>query len=136
MKEAMKAKNETVLSSLRLVRAAIKNKEIDVGHALSDEEGLAILKGLVKQYKDALSDFTKAGRTDLIEKQQAEIELLEKYLPAQMSEGEIETIVQKVITNLNATPKDMGRVMGAAMKETAGKADGNAVKAVVEKLLK
>ena len=136
VKEAMKAKNESVLSALRLVRSAIKNKQIDLGHPLTDAEAQAVLKTLVKQYRDALVDFTTAGRTDLMEKQQAEITLLEKYLPAQMSEAEIEVIVQKVITDLQATPKDMGRVMGTAVKEVAGRADGSLVKAAVEKLLK
>ena len=136
VKEAMKAKNESVLSALRLVRSAIKNKQIDLGHPLEDVEAQAVLKTLVKQYRDALVDFTTAGRTDLMEKQQAEITLLEKYLPAQMSEAEIEAIVQKVIAELQATPKDMGRVMGLSVKEVAGRADGSLVKAAVEKLLK
>ena len=136
VKEAMKAKNESVLSALRLVRSAFKNKQIDLGHPLTEPEAQAVLKMLVKQYRDALVDFTTAGRTDLMETQQTEIALLEKYLPAQMSEAEIEPIVQKIIADLQATPKDMGRVMGLAVKEVAGRADGTAVKTVVEKLLK
>ena len=136
VKEAMKAKNESVLSALRLVRSAFKNKQIDLGHPLTESEAQAVLKTLVKQYRDALVDFTTAGRTDLMETQQTEIALLEKYLPAQMSEAEIEPIVQKIIADLQATPKDMGRVMGLAVKEVAGRADGTAVKTVVEKLLK
>ena len=134
-KEAMKAKAEAELSALRLVRSALKNKQIDLGHPLSDEEAQAVLKTMVKQYRDALADFTSASRTDLVEKQQAEITFLEKYLPAQMAEAEIEVIVKNVIAQLGATQKDKGRVMGTVMKETAGRADGNAVKAVVDRLL-
>jgi uncharacterized protein len=135
-KEAMKAKNEPVLSALRLVRSALKNKQIDLGHSLTDDEAQAVVKTMVKQYRDALADFTGAGRADLAERQQSEIQLLEAYLPAQLPEAEIETIAKRVIVNLNATAKDMGRVMGAVMKETAGRAHGNNVKAVVERLLK
>lgn len=136
LKEAMKAKNETALSTLRLARSAFKNKQIEVGHELNEDEATTVLRTMLKQYKDALADFTAAGRTDLMEKQKAEIELLERYLPAAMTEPEIEAIVQKVIVETGATVKDMGRVMGAVMKEVAGRADGNAVRAVVQKMLK
>ncbi len=135
MKEAMKARNESALSALRLVRASLKNKQIDVGHPLSDEEAEHIIRTMVKQYTDALADFTSAGRMDLSEKQQKEIDLLKNYLPAQMREAEIEAIAKNVISTLNATQKDVGRVMGAVMKDVAGRADGNAVKAIVTQLL-
>lgn len=134
-KEAMKARNESVLSALRMVRSALKNKQIDAGHALSDDEALQVVKTMVKQYGDALADFEKAGRADLATKQKAEIDLLKTYLPAQMSEADIEPIAKKIIADLGATQKDGGRVMGAVMKEIAGRADGNAVKAVVSRLL-
>lgn len=134
-KEAMKARNESVLSALRMVRSALKNKQIDAGHALSDDEAQQVVKTMVKQYGDALADFESAGRADLATKQKAEIDLLKAYLPAQMSEAEIEPIAKKIIADLGATQKDSGRVMGAVMKEIAGRADGNAVKAVVSKLL-
>lgn len=135
LKEAMKAKNEAVVSTLRMARSAFKNKQIDVGHELSDEETSAVLRTLVKQYRDALSDFQSAGRTDLAEKQTAEIELLERYLPAGISEQDIETLTKNVLAGLGDGPKDFGRVMGLVMKEVAGRADGNAVRAVVQKLL-
>jgi hypothetical protein len=136
VKEAMKAKNESKLSALRLVRSALKNKQIDLGHPLTDDEAQSVVKTLVKQYKDALNDFVSAGRTDLADKQKEEIAMLEIYLPAQMGDAEIEAIVKKVIETTNATMADMGRVMGAAMKEVAGRADGNKVKEVVQNLLK
>lgn len=135
LKEAMKAKNESVLSTLRLVRSAFKNKQIDVGHELSDEESAGVLRTLAKQYRDALADFTAAGRTDLAQKQSAEIELLERYLPAGISEAEIEDIAKKVVAESDATSKDFGRVMGLVMKEVSGRADGNTVRAVVQRLL-
>lgn len=135
LKEAMKARKESVVSALRMVRSAVKNKQIDVGHALSDDETQAILKSMVKQYKDALQDFEKSGRTDLADAQRSEITLLEAYLPAQMSDAEIETLVSKAIAETSATRADAGRVVGAVMKAAAGRADGNAVKAVVERLL-
>lgn len=132
---AMKARNESALSALRLAVTALKNKQIDLGHPLTDDEARQVIKTMVKQYGDALADFEKAGRADLATKQKAEIELLNAYLPAQMSEAEIEPIAKKIIADLGATQKDGGRVMGAIMKEIAGRADGNAVKAVVSKLL-
>ena len=137
LKEAMKAKNEAVLSTLRLARTAIKNKQIDLmGKEMSEEETVAVLRTMVKQYKDALSDFESAGRTDLAGKQKAEIEILERYLPAAMAEAEIEKIVDAVIAEMSATPKDMGKVMGAVMKRIDGRADGNTVRAILQSHLK
>ncbi len=135
LKEAMKAKDEQRLSALRLVRSALKNKQIDLGHALTEEEVQAVVRTMVKQYRDALNDFVVAGRTDLADKQNAEIAILESYLPAQMPDADIETIAKTVIAAQNATAKDAGRVMGAVMKEIAGRADGNRVKDVIAKLL-
>jgi uncharacterized protein YqeY len=135
LKEAMKAKNDAVVSTLRMVRSATKNKQIDLGHELSDDDAGAVVRTLVKQYKDALSDFTSAGRTDLAEKQKAEIELLERYLPASISDAEIEAIATKVIAESGSTAKDFGKAMGLVMKEVAGRADGNSVRTIVQKIL-
>lgn len=134
LKEAMKARREAELSTLRLARSALKNKQIEVQHELSDEEVLSVLRTLVKQYKDALSDFTQAGRRDLAEKQAQEIALLEKYLPAAMPESELRAICERVIREQNATSKDIGKVMGLVMKEINGRADGNTVRAIVQDL--
>lgn len=136
LKEAMKAKNESALSTLRMVRAAFKNKQIDMGHDLTDDEAMGVMRTMVKQYKDALNDFRTAGRNDLAEKQAKEIELIEHYLPAQMSEIQVEEIAKGVIAEMNATVSDTGKVMGAIMKKAAGQADGTVVRAVVERLLK
>ena len=135
IKDAMKAKNEAVLSTLRMVKTAMKNKQIDLGHPLSDDEAAGVMRTMAKQYKDALADFAAAGRTDLADRQKAEIELIEKYLPAQLTEAQVEDIAKAVIAELGATAKDMGRVMGAVMKKAEGNADGNAVKSVVQRLL-
>ncbi len=136
LKEAMKAKNESALSTLRMVRAAFKNKQIDVGHELTDDEATAVMRTMVKQYKDALNDFRNAGRNDLADKQAKEIELIEHYLPAMMSEAQVEELAKAVIAEMNATLSDTGKVMGAVMKKAAGQADGTVVRNVVEKLLK
>lgn len=136
VKEAMKAKKTEEVSILRMAKAALKNKEIESGAALNDDAAQAVVKTLVKQYKDALNDFKTAGRADLAEKQEAEIRLLEAYLPAQMQVEEVEKIVTKVLEAVpGATVKDMGRIMGAVMKEVAGRADGTVVKEVLQKKL-
>lgn len=135
LKEAMKAKNELVLSTLRMVRSALKNKQIEAMHELSDEEAVAVIRTMVKQYRDALEDFSSAGRQDLVEKQTQEIVLLERYLPAAMPEAELAAICERVIKEQNATLKDMGKIMGLIMKEVNGRADGNMVRSIVQKLL-
>lgn len=135
LKDAMKAKDEVVLSTLRLARTALKNKQIDVQHDLNDEEVVAILRTMVKQYRDALNDFVSAGRQDLAERQIQEIVVLERYLPAAMSETELEQICRDLIQEQAATAKDMGRVMGMVMKKVGGRADGQVVRAMIERLL-
>ena len=136
MKNAMKAKENATLSTLRLLRSAIKNKEIDVKHDLSDEEVQAVIKSQAKQLKDSLESFTKAGRTELADGVRVEITVLEKYMPAQLSDEELKVIVEKTIADVGATSKaDMGKVMGAAMKAAHGGADGNRVKEIVQTLL-
>jgi len=136
LKEAMKAKNEAAVSTLRMARSAFKNKQIELGSELNEEQTANVLRSMVKQYKDALQDFESAGRIDLSARQKAEIELLERYLPAGLSESEIEAMTQKIISETGSTVKDFGKVMGLVVKEAAGRADGNAVREVVQKLLK
>lgn len=135
MKEAMKTKNNATLSTLRLLRSALKNKQIDVGHELSDEEVLVVVKAQGKQLKDGLDAFVSAGREDLAQGIRAELIVLEVYLPAQMPDEQLEAIVKQVIEQTGATSKqDMGKVMGAAMKAAGGGADGNRVKLIVERM--
>ncbi len=136
LKTAMKQKNELELSTLRLVRSALKNKQIDLGHVPSDDETQAVLRTLVKQYQDALVDFEKAGRSDLALHQKAELEVVKKYLPAALPAADLERIVKDAIGSVGATSvAETGKVMGAAMKTVAGRADGNAVREVVQRLL-
>ena len=132
-KEAMKARDEFRVSVLRMVRTSLKNKQIDLMHELTDAEAMAVLKTMVKQYQDALNDFQNAGRMDLVEKQQKEIEAINVYLPAKMSSEELEKIVAGAVAGMSKA--DMGKAMGAAMKAVDGRADGNEVRAIVQRLL-
>ena len=132
-KEAMKAKDEIRLSVLRLVRTALKNRQIELLHELSDQEAIAVLKTMIKQYQDALSDFSNAGRQDLVERQQKEIDIIATYLPPALPEEELERIVRDAVDTSGTT--DFGKVMGAAMKAVDGRADGNAVRTIVQRML-
>lgn len=136
-KEAMKAKNESALSTIRMARTAIKNKQIDaMGKELSEEDVQAVLRTMIKQYKDALQDFERAGRADLADKQRSEIELLERYLPPAMSADQVEHLVREAIAESGVTQiKDMGKVMGLAMKKIGSGADGVMVRELIQKLL-
>jgi uncharacterized protein YqeY len=132
-KEAMKARDEFRVSVLRMVRTSLKSKQIDLMHELTDVEALAVLKTMVKQYQDALNDFQNAGRMDLVEKQQKEIDAINTYLPAKMSTDELEKIVAGAVAGMSKA--DMGKAMGMAMKAVDGRADGNEVRAIVQRLL-
>lgn len=136
LKEAMKSKNELELSVLRLMRTALKNKEIDAMRPLTEDECQAVVRTMVKQGKDALVDFTSAGRQDLIDRQTGEIVVLERYLPAAMSEEELEAVCKQVVSESGAvSPSDLGKVMGQVMKVVGGRADGSAVRTIVQRLL-
>lgn len=132
-KTAMKSKDELTLSVMRLVRSALKNKQIELGRELTDEDTQPVLKTMIKQYQDALVDFQAAGRQDLLERQQKEIDLIAQYLPPSLPPEELEKIVAEAVKSSGAT--DMGKAMGAAMKAVAGRADGNEVRAIVERHL-
>ena len=138
LKTAMLAKDEKGLRSLRAVKAAIllaKTSE-GAGGELKEEDEIKLLQKLVKQRKDSLEIFQQQNRTDLAKKEQEEIEVIEKFLPKQLSAEELKTIISKIITDLGASsPADMGKVMGAATKQLAGKADGKTISAVVKELL-
>jgi uncharacterized protein len=136
LKEAMKSKNEQELSTLRLLRSALKNKEIDLGKAPTDDEVMAVAKTLQKQYQDALGDFERAGRADLAEKQKAELVVIKRYLPEMLPADQVEAIVKEAIAEIGASSAaDVGKVMGAAMKKAAGRADGGQVREIAQKLL-
>lgn len=136
MKEAMKAQDAPTLSTLRMLKSALKNKQIDLMHELSDEEAMAVIKMQIKQLKDAAETFRQAGRAETVEANEREIAVLEKYLPAQMDDASLAQTVKDALAAAGATSKaDTGKAMGAAMKAVAGRADGSRVKAVVESLL-
>ena len=136
-KEAMKAKDDVRKNTISFARAAVKQYEVDNREELDDEGIIKILAKQVKIRKDALADFEKAGRTDLADDYKAEIEILEKYLPEQMSKEEILKIVQatKEELGLEGTKKEMGKFMGAVMKKVGGNADGNTVREVIQGFL-
>lgn len=136
LKEAMKAQDAATLSTLRMLKAALKNRQIDLMHELSDEEAMAVVKTQIKQLKDAADTFRQAGRAEMVESNEREVSVLEKYLPAQMSDAELAAIVKDAVAASGATAKsDAGKAMGAAMKAVAGRADGGRVKAIVDSLL-
>ncbi|MCR4278841.1 MAG: GatB/YqeY domain-containing protein [bacterium] len=134
-KESMKSREEVRLSTLRLLRSELKNKEIEKQTELTEDDMLAVIKTMVKQYKEALEQFKSGGREDLVEKQKKEIEILEAYLPAQMPDEEIETIIREVLNEAGEGAGDIGKMMGAVMKKVAGRADGNRVRTLVQKMV-
>ncbi|WP_415928978.1 GatB/YqeY domain-containing protein [Zhenpiania hominis] len=136
-KDAMKAKDEVRKNTISFARAAIKQYEVDNRQELDDEGIIAILSKQVKMRKDALSDFEKAGRTDLADDYKAEIEILMSYLPEQMDASKIKEVVQATADEMGMEKdkKNMGRLMGAVMKKVKGLADGNDVRKAVEEFL-
>jgi uncharacterized protein len=136
MKAAMRAKDAARLSAVRLVLAAIKQREVDERKELSDADVLSVIEKMIKQRRESIDQFEKGGRDDLAQKEKAEAQLLSAYLPAQMGEAEIEDQIKSVISETGASgPKDMGRVMAALKARLAGKADMSAVANRVKKNL-
>ncbi|MFM1651512.1 GatB/YqeY domain-containing protein [Brevibacillus sp. B_LB10_24] len=136
LKQAMKDKATVKLSVIRMVKAAIKNEEISKGSQLSEDDVLTILGRELKQRRDSLHEFEKAGREDLAGKTREEMEILTSYLPVQMSEDEIRQIVRETISQVGAaSKKEMGKVMGAIMPKVKGKADGTLVQKIVSEEL-
>ena len=136
MKDAMKKQQSATLSTLRLLRSALKNKQIDLKRELSDLEVEEVVRVQVKQLKDAISTFESGNRSDLAESAKVELEVLQTYLPKEMSNEDLELLVYGVVKESGVTSKaDIGKVMGLVMKAVAGRADGTRVKIMVEKLL-
>jgi uncharacterized protein YqeY len=135
--EAMKARDHTRLSALRMVKAALMNGEVSKGRALEEAEAQQVLASLIKQRRDSIEQFGSAGRQDLVAKETAEITVLEKYAPPAASAAELEQAVAAAIAETGATTsRDMGRVMKAVMSALAGKSvDGKAVNELVRKKL-
>ena len=135
-KDAMRRKETIRLSTVRMVRAAVTNAEIDKGHELDDEEVLAVIARDVKRHQDSIAEFTKGKRQDLLEKEEAELAILFSYLPQQLSSEEIAATARTVIEQVGAKgPSDMGKVMAVIVPKLKGKADSRTVSQVVQKLL-
>src|SRR4051812_29755028 len=134
---AMKARDQARLSPLRMVKAALMNAEVSKGRALEEAEAQQVLASLIKQRRDSIEQFTSGGRTDLVDKETAEIAVLEKYAPPAASPAQIEQAVDAAIRDTGAAgPKDMGRVMKAVMSTLAGSSvDGKVVNELVRKRL-
>ncbi|MGO4214916.1 GatB/YqeY domain-containing protein [Bacillus sp. YAF12_1] len=136
MKQAMKNKQKEKLTVIRMVKAALQNEGIKLQHTLTEEEEITVLAREVKQYKDSLLEFKKAGREDLVNKLQSEIQILSAYLPEQLTEEELVDVIKQVISEVGATSKaDMGKVMTAVMPKLKGKTDGSLVNKLVIQLL-
>lgn len=136
MKHAMRSQDKFRLSVIRMVRSAIKNIEIDQRRTLDDNEVLDILSREIKQRRDSLIEFDKAGRDDLADAVKAEIAVIADYLPQQLTEEELRTIVQETVHEVGASSKaDMGKVMGALMPKVKGRADGKLVNQLVQESL-
>jgi len=135
--DAMKAKDAARLVALRMLKAALMNREVERGRALDDGEARQVVSALVKQRRDSIEQFTKGGRKDLADKETAEIAILEGYLPPAVDAAELEKAVDAAIVSTGATSaKDMGRVMKAVMADLAGKTvDGKAVNELVRRKL-
>jgi hypothetical protein len=133
IKAAMKAKESFKVATLRLLSAAMKQKEVDERVELDDAAVLAIIDKLIKQRKDSISQFAAAGRQDLVEAEQNELAILSAYLPAQLSEAELAAAIDAAVALTGAAgPKDMGKLMGTLKAQLAGKADMGRVSAMVK----
>lgn len=136
MKEAMKAKATERLGTIRQLRGAIKNKEIEVGRELDDQGIIEVIGTQVKQRREAARMYRDNARPELAEHEEAELAVLQEYLPAQLSEEQISAIIAEVIAEIGAaSPKDMGRVMPLVMAKTRGTADGKVVNQLVRRQL-
>ena len=138
IKEAMKAKNKVALDTLRNIKKVLLEAKTapGAGDTVSDETAIKLIQKLVKQGKESAELYQSQNRTDLAQEELAQVEVMSKYLPKQMSEEEVASIVKEIIAQVGATgPQDMGKVMGVATKQLAGKAEGRTISAIVKQLL-
>jgi uncharacterized protein YqeY len=135
-KKALKSKDETRISCLRMLKASLKNEQVKKGEDLSDEEIQAVVSSLIRKGQEAAEEFKKGNREDLVHKEEKEITIFYGYLPEQLASPEIEATLKEIIDELSATgPKDLGKVMKVAMGRMAGKAQGKEVNELARKLL-
>lgn len=136
LSDAMRARDETRKTALRMLTAAVKNTEIELRHPLADDEVLAVIQKQVKQRRESIAEFERGGRQDLVAKEAGEMTLLEAYLPEQATRDEIQAAVRTVVAQTGAAgPRDMGRVMPILTKQFAGRADGRTISEVVREVL-
>ena len=136
MKSAMKAKDKQALKAVRMILEAIKQKEIDERIELNDAQVMTVIQKMVKQRKDSISQFSDAGRSDLVEIEEAELEIINNYMPEQLSDEEVALVVDKVINDSGANSmKDMGKLMGMLKVQLQGKADMSLVSQLIKSRL-
>lgn len=136
MVSAMKNRDKETLNVVRMLKAAVQNEQIELGHDLSANEEIAVMAREYKQRKESLEEFEKAGREELINQAKNELAIVEKYMPKQLSKDEVTKIVKEVIDELNASSmKNFGQVMGSVMPKVQGQADGKLVNQVVKEQL-
>jgi uncharacterized protein YqeY len=134
-KQALKDKNQVAVSSLRNLKAEIKNAEIEKKKTLTDDEVLAVLRKKVKQHKDSIEGFKSGGREDLVAHEQSQMEVLQNYLPAQMDEAKVTELVKVVISEMSAKQSDFGKVMKEVLARAGGQTDGSVVSKIVKQEL-
>jgi hypothetical protein len=135
-KEALKGRQEVALSTLRMLRSAIRHKEVELKRQLTEGEIQAVIGAQAKQRREAIAEYTKAGRPDLAHKEEEELSVLLSFLPPQLSPEELETDITRIIAEMGAAgPKDLGKVMKIVMTRFAGRADGKAVQEIVRRRL-
>ncbi len=136
LKEAMKLRDEVRLTTLRLLKSALKNYQIEIGHDLSMQETLSVLQKEAKKHQDSIEQYKKANRQDLANEEEAELKVIEKYLPEQMPVAEVEKLVEEAIKQTGATgPADMGKVIGMVREKADGAADGAIIAKVAKQKL-
>ena len=133
---AMKAQEKERLSVIRMLQSAVKNEQINLGHELSDEEAMSVIRKAVKQRQDSIEQYSNAGRTELADKERSEMEILKTYLPAELSDEELEAGLREIVTATGAqSKKDLGKVMKEATARYRGRADGKRIQEIVGRLL-
>lgn len=136
LKEAIKAKDKMRVSCLRMLKSGLKNKQVEKGNELSDEEVQSVISSLIRKGQEAAKEFRKGHREDLAIKEEQEVKLYYNYMPVQLGSEEIEAIIKETIIELSVdSPKDLGKVMKAAMARMAGKAQGKEVNEIARRLL-
>lgn len=136
MTAAMKAQEKERLSTLRMLQSALKNEQINLGHELSDEEAMTVIRKAMKQRQDSIEQYTNAGRMEAADKERSEMELLKTYLPPELTDDELESGIREIIASTGAqSKKDMGKVMKEATARFKGRVDGKKVQELVQRFL-